>query len=425
MKFLFITLLFGAILLFSSSNSDDLVRIPIKLVDGYANLNPGFGALGGQLSSDHPWYRIENQTLPGIPAHWADVVKRTVWFDAKQFAFQNYKQGSLDETYFKELKESWDIDLAKRLYSEKPIKCFVHVVYGKDQEGNIRYKVDSNNNLDFNDDPEFTPMPYNWTNTDLLVQNAHRVKYEVFRQDKVIELTAPLSIVQIKGSLWRNFAQHAEADFNGEKLIISSQGFGSTDYDPASINIFTKHKTDEIVNENEFILINGTTYKNLGVNSNQQLLTLRKMPNDTVIYSSQIGFNAKPFAGRDFSSNEKISLEQFRGKFLYLEFWGSWCGPCIQELPNLKGAYAQLNRTQIDFIGIAFDEAEPLKKILTKEEIKWKQILLEREDGIISDYNIRSYPTSFLIDPNGKIVAKNLRGEGLADTLRYFLKNQK
>ncbi|RYD74896.1 MAG: TlpA family protein disulfide reductase, partial [Sphingobacteriales bacterium] len=79
--------------------------------------------------------------------------------------------------------------------------------------------------------------------------------------------------------------------------------------------------------------------------------------------------------------------------------------------------YKKLDSNKIAFLGIAVDDKEQLKKYIEKEKILWPQILSNEENKIKDIYNIDSYPTTLLIDPNGKIIAKNLRGEDLAKKL--------
>jgi len=409
------------LLSFISITPENIIEIPIKIVDGYGSFQASLGGLGNALDPKNPWSKTIDKNLKGIPDDWSNIVTQHVWFDPHQFAFQNYKMGILSESYFNELQVSWNIDLNKRPFSAKPIKCFVYVIYGKDKNGIIKYKVDTNNNLNFSDDTEYSPSIVNWNKIDSLASKLSlRVKYESFRGGKVVELIAPLLILtNDKGYLLRNISQHGLAELNGTKILISSQNFNTTDY--SQVNICKLDNSRGVINENEFIVIGNEIYQNLGVNIDKQVLKLKKIPKGTEVYSSQVGFNAIPFKDKEFSTQEILTLDAYKGKFLYMEFWGSWCGPCLKELPIIKEAYKNIDKSKIEFLGVANDESEPFKKILEKEKIGWKQIMHEKEDGIIDDFNITSYPTSFLIDPMGKIVAKNLRGEKLLDSLNFYI----
>jgi len=176
-----------------------------------------------------------------------------------------------------------------------------------------------------------------------------------------------------------------------------------------------------IIGENEFIDLNGDVFENLGVNFNEQVLHLKKLPPDSIPFSTQIGFLAKPFTGSGYTTNKAISLDDYAGKYLFIEFWGTWCAPCVREIPNLKSVYAQMDKDKISFLGIVEDDPESLRSFLLKNSIPWQQILSETDNNLVDLYGVQGFPTSYLIDENGRIVAKNLRGENLMDTLNHYL----
>lgn len=133
----------------------------------------------------------------------------------------------------------------------------------------------------------------------------------------------------------------------------------------------------------------------------------------------------------DFTQNDpagkSVSLSSLRGKYVLLDFWASWCGPCRQENPNVVKAYNQYKAKNFTVLGVSLDKPEG--------KTAWLQAI--KDDGLtwnhVSDlkywnneaaalYGVHSIPGNFLIDPTGKIVAKNLRGEDLEQTLAKLLK---
>lgn len=185
-------------------------------------------------------------------------------------------------------------------------------------------------------------------------------------------------------------------------------------------------KVDRTVELFETDSLNGKLYEfssfNIS-NSTIELTQLLKPKTEHEESRSIMGETAPLFTGEDLVSNETVSLDIYGNKFIYLDFWADWCSPCIKEIPNLKLAYEQLNLSKIDFLGIATGDSTKLKKIINEKSIDWKQIQIS--DSSRMKFNIKYFPTSYLINPNGEIVAKNLRGSSLIDTLNFFVNSWK
>lgn len=112
-------------------------------------------------------------------------------------------------------------------------------------------------------------------------------------------------------------------------------------------------------------------------------------------------------------------------KFVLLDFWASWCGPCRKENPNVVKAYNQFHSKGFDVLGISLDEDKnEWLDAVNKDKLTWTQVsdLKGWDSEVARLYNISAIPTNFLIDGNGKILASNLRGEALAAKLASLLK---
>ena len=119
-------------------------------------------------------------------------------------------------------------------------------------------------------------------------------------------------------------------------------------------------------------------------------------------------------------------VEKKGNKYVLLDFWASWCGPCMGEMPFLKEAYAKYHKKGFEIFGVSFDsKAEAWKGAIAKQNMKWVNVSLLQSfnNPAAEEYVVESIPTNFLIDcSNGEIIAKNLRGEAVAEKLAELLK---
>jgi thiol-disulfide isomerase/thioredoxin len=122
----------------------------------------------------------------------------------------------------------------------------------------------------------------------------------------------------------------------------------------------------------------------------------------------------------------KSVVEKAENRYILLDFWASWCGPCMGEVPVLKEAYKLYHKKGFEIYGVSLDRREESwKEAVKKHNMEWPNVSLLQEFKIqaVEDYVVEAIPTNFLIDgSNGVIVAKNLRGEALLEKLAELLK---
>ena len=135
--------------------------------------------------------------------------------------------------------------------------------------------------------------------------------------------------------------------------------------------------------------------------------------------------NAAPEFAQNDASGKSVSLASFKGKYVLVDFWASWCGPCRAENPNVLKAYSKYHPKGFDILGVSLDEKkDKWEEAIKKDNLNWTQVsdLQGWKNSVAVLYGVQAIPMNFLIDKDGKIIAKGLRGDDLGKKLSEVLK---
>ena len=437
MKFTSGVLIAVSIVFALSFSEKKTIELPLTKKIGYGPFQAALGGISPYSDDENnPWKKMQLK-VTGVPEGLTDLKFGDIETNMYQSAYQNYHLGNISPERYEELQKAWDWTPDTLNLSKSPLKSKIAFVLGKDSTGTVKLVIDANNNLDLRDDDIITPKNMNaidGANRDsIALANSIEVFYETFVDNKIVLRSAPLFISYMEEykMLMGNFAEYATTRFEGEDLAVCSNNFINLSYnDPTVVLLNSKIKEGEKANsahvfvKNEYIEIKGKLYKNIGVNLNTNSLILEKSDlSKTQISSTQVGYKSFSFGGSDFKTKSSVSLDALKGKYVLLDFWATWCGPCVREIPHLIDLYQKTDRTKFEIVSIVGDSpSEKLQEMIEKHSIIWPQVLSTDDNPIKERYGIHSYPTTFLLDPEGVIIAKNLRGKALEDTIIPLLK---
>ena len=134
-----------------------------------------------------------------------------------------------------------------------------------------------------------------------------------------------------------------------------------------------------------------------------------------------------PAFSQSTPDGKTVSLADYRGKYVLIDFWASWCKPCRAENPALSKLYNEYRGRNFDILGVSADDEKSRAKwvqAIADDHLPWTQVsdLKGWQNAVALRYAVRSYPSNFLVGPDGKIVAVNLHGEELGATLAKLIK---
>jgi len=427
MKTQFFTVILLCISTFVGAQTDKVLNL--KTVEGFGTFTPVFQLLNPYGASDKP-------TFKDIPE---DIVEYSIReFDIQPYnaAYQYVLNGQMSMEKFENLIKSRGID--KRLVTRSKYKHALNVLFGTNKQNEYVIIIDENNNLSFSDDKKLILPKKKNADEEASIPDSElpiiKTKFEYFDGTKVSTVSIPLVILPYKGHTGITFPDSIDTKYclrigiptyksqsvviNNKKYILNlSNSFTSLEYtsrntqlliESDKMNVGMKSKRVIPYSVGDLILFDSLQYKFENVSTWGDTISLK-----------YVGINKRPegFLSGEYLPKTKIQtidnkdfdFEKYRGKYVLIDFWGSWCVPCIKLIPRIAEVNAKYKTKGLVMVSVAYDDnISKLKEIIESKQMNWIHLVQSKNNSeFVDKLKISAFPTLMLVDPSGKILCRD------------------
>jgi peroxiredoxin len=443
--------------LYGDTSLADTLVISLDQVRGFGPFSPSSGFLR-EHSGNNPWIAAIPE-VTGIPDTLSDLRIFVRHMHFKQHAWQSWKTGILDSSLVMSAFSSWGADTSR--VTSQYLDLHITIATGTDSRGRTRVIIRSGTDLTgasahmLPDTADTEPFPHRES---MVVEP---ISFELFDGEAVITANTwyrvsgpvPFGIPgETRPLLVDGTYDHRRADLvlgQDTVPVFLQNEFLDGSYDHQKSYLFVGHPpTDRPVTPymmagvGEYVMIGAENYRFDEVHIDGSQIRLVREPDLAAQTGTQPGLRAPELRGEIFvpvlqdpdardsvstdtaaadpaatdpadstPASSVIDIEKMRGQWVFLDFWGTWCPPCIDEMPFLKEAWRLFRDDGFVMVGIAYDDAVTLARFLDEWEVDWPQILEEQggPNEILRTWGILGFPSTFLLDEEGVVQYRQLR----------------
>ena len=427
MKIFKVTLIL--LLLLSCKEQSENITIKLESKNGYGVFKPGRRIIFP--SKDVIEYK-------GVPKDIKEYVVRSIPIQRGQYVWNKYKSGGVDKNYFLKAVSYYKLDSTKM--TTDFVDTEVLLLIGTNEKNKRVIIIDSNNDEDFNGE-EILLYEYPISKEEQKkVSNSLpsiETSFEFFLNNEIITKRISLKPSPYKKSLRVKFRTDNEIEkkyflfisipeyrkgkfrINKEEYnLFVSNRFTKPSFSNQDTKIFI-NKLNQSSSEldgdipyqiGDIFNSNGHDYQIESISIFGDTLKLKYIGDNAYPVGITEGFYLPKFKDKKLD-NSIFTLEDYPNKYVLIDFWGTWCNPCIKLIPKLKELNNEFKDKDFVLVSIAYDKnIEKVQEFINKEEMNWVHVFADRnqfdKNSLVNKLRISKYPTTILISPSGKIISR-------------------
>jgi thiol-disulfide isomerase/thioredoxin len=386
----------------------------------------------------------------GVPETIEEYVVRSISMQPEQNIWEFYRKNILSKEQFLASRERMGIDTTK--LTDQEFDHRILILTGTHKNGKRVVITDTDNDKDFSNEIIFEydyPLPpeeqRQMDKTIPLVKasvqlfvDGQIIDHEVDLHISPYENYRTLTYHSVENEIERNYHLFASMPFHKRgEVVLQDQVynvFATTNgvnpvFHEGNTRIFispsdsepSERDGDIPASVGEVINLDGHDYRIESISSLGESLKLSYLGENPDPFGITEGYNVPRFNAVTLSYDE-FNLSRYPGKFVLIDFWGTWCGPCVRLIPELKKLHTEYKDKDFQLVGVAYDNDPDMVREFTKEnQMDWIHIFVDQNrrenNSLVELFRVSSFPTKILIDPSGKILA---RGRSI-DEIRNIL----